>query len=198
MASGSLLGYPLRRAAAQEMLHGGIRVSQLLQRPPQLHYTRSEDIPLPTPSDEAAQLDVEYQWLGYRQLPINVGGAIRMQQAQIRSEDVYERHVRGRRTHHPPPRDLSILPPAAATTPAASTSIGRTVFGIGTRFMPLQIIKPMPHNWAPAMRGAGHRAPSASMLQERLDNKGFGQKRKARSLWQQDIATAGFRPKRYY
>ena len=178
-----------------EMLHGGTRVSNLVQKPFALRYTKSEELRLPSPGEEAELMGLEYQWIGVRLLPLNIGGAIKTQVAQIRNEDVYRRHKAANRTHHPRVKDLSILPAVDVTQ---RESIGRKAFGIGSRFMPLQILKPMPHNWAPALRGAGYRSPSATMFQERIDQKGFGSKRKSRSLWQQDIDTAGFHPNRYY
>ncbi|CCW71882.1 unnamed protein product [Phytomonas sp. Hart1] len=66
------------------------------------------------------------------------------------------------------------------------------------RWTPLQMLKPIPHTWSPGIRSCGTRGPAMQLLQERLDRKGFGWKRKSRSLWQQDIDTAGFRPHRFF
>ncbi|KAG5480599.1 hypothetical protein LSCM1_06303 [Leishmania martiniquensis] len=66
------------------------------------------------------------------------------------------------------------------------------------RWLPLQTLKPMGHSWSAATRSSGVRGPHMQLMQERLDQKGFGWKRKSRSLWQQDVATAGFRPHRYF
>ena len=120
-------------------------------------------------------------------------------------------HLRGAPAH-PPPAQLSIFTrpvdrvdrvsaeatrrnafpvhPYAAAATAASTA--------ARAWLPLQMLKPMGHSWSAATRSSGIRGPHMQLMQERLDQKGFGWKRKSRSLWQQDVATAGFRPHRYY
>lgn len=129
---------------------------------------------------------------------------------------------------HPPPSSLSIftvpsegkcsrwivtehqgkkvktLVHAADLLPSSSSAATAAV--VGSRhgqpkrspWMPFQMLKPMGYNWSPTRRSSGNRGPSAQLVQERLDQKGFGWKRKSRYLWQQDIDTAGFRPHRFY
>ncbi|CAD2217604.1 hypothetical protein AGDE_03251 [Angomonas deanei] len=67
-------------------------------------------------------------------------------------------------------------------------------------YVPLQTLKPLAYStgYGTSIRGSGTRGPSAQLYQERLDQKGFGWKKKSRSLWQLDVDTAGFRPRRYF
>lgn len=127
-------------------------------------------------------------------------------------------HLRGAAAH-PPPSQLSIFtrpadradqpaapvrhrfplhPFAQAAAPAAHAARGASAQTSARAWMPLQMLKPMGHNWSPAGRSSGIRGPHMQLMQERLDQKGFGWKRKSRSLWQQDVDTAGFRPHRYF
>lgn len=179
----SLLGYPLRKAARYEMLSGGVRLTSLVQDPFPLKFTKSENIAMVSPREEREDMDLEYEHISDRMQPINVSNRIRTEMSIIRSADVYQRFLSDKNSkYHPRPRDLSIAPPESTSS----------------RFMPLQMVKPIQSNWAPAVRGSGPRSTRGQLFQERLDQKGFGWKKKARSLWQQDIETNGFRPHRYF
>ncbi|CAG9572828.1 mitoribosomal_protein_mL82 [Leishmania major strain Friedlin] len=87
---------------------------------------------------------------------------------------------------------------AAVSSGCHSARSGSAARLASQRWLPLQTLKPMGHNWSAATRSSGVRGPHMQLMQERLDQKGFGWKRKSRSLWQQDVATAGFRPHRYF
>ncbi|ORC92387.1 uncharacterized protein TM35_000031400 [Trypanosoma theileri] len=108
---------------------------------------------------------------------------------------------RGAAYFHPPSAKLSLF-----TRPvdcgSHTAAVDTRPAGVGVyhprAWRPLQMLKPMPHNWSPTLRSSGVRGPNMQLMQERLDGKGFGWKRKSRSLWQQDIDTAGFRPKRFF
>ncbi|KAG5507087.1 hypothetical protein JKF63_05833 [Porcisia hertigi] len=350
LRTNSLLPYALRRAAACEMLYGGVRLQSLVQPPFPLHKIRSEDLPPPSLDaerrdlglemqlprdlhgynninmavqrqigDDASMLDGEQQHmqdkdsdgfdmgtffseqhhperhhnsclpyakydtnnvLAMRIFPVNIGVRARTEAIRIRTEDCLRRlrdadlcskmrmpveyplplshrsqykamrrarqesrydaaametneesqtaHLRGAAAH-PPPSELSIFTrpvdrhgghsasssacttdvdrmsfpvhPFAAVAASASRNgvhSGSTALPSSQRWMPLQTLKPMGHNWSAATRSSGVRGPHMQLMQERLDQKGFGWKRKSRSLWQQDIATAGFRPHRYF
>ncbi|KAK7198608.1 hypothetical protein NESM_000823900 [Novymonas esmeraldas] len=135
-------------------------------------------------------------------------------------------HLRGAPAH-PSPSALSIITrpvdqqsaDVAASAAAATATFAEEVVGFPPhpyaashrssvrrgasaaqhqRWLPLQMLKPMGHSWSAATRSSGVRGPHMQLMQERLDQKGFGWKRKSRSLWQQDVATAGFRPHRYF
>ncbi|EAN78941.1 hypothetical protein, conserved [Trypanosoma brucei brucei TREU927] len=230
----SLLGYPLRRAAAMEMLYGGICIQHLAQPPFPLRTIQSESLPPPSLQGERDDLELEVKdstgnVMGYRLFPVNIGIRARTESVRVRSEDCYKRFLaqkhcaaagvplqfpapssitnsnclatpRAASHFHPPSSSLSLF-----TRPADSQGgdVGRTtpadVAAYHPRaWRPYQMLKPMPHNWGPAVRSSGVRGPHMQLLQERIDKKGFGWKRKSRSLWQQDISTAGFRPKRYF
>lgn len=124
-------------------------------------------------------------------------------------------HMKGKLHFHPPPSSLSIFthsPEASYSTSFSRNSdgalsqapdtlhslFGRTSHPRRSSWMPFQMLKPMGYNWSPTRRSSGVRGPSAQLVQERLDQKGFGWKRKSRYLWQQDIDTAGFRPHRFF
>ncbi|CUI14158.1 Hypothetical protein, putative [Bodo saltans] len=196
MASRSLLGYPLRKAAQSEMLHGGVRLSYLVARPPPMKLTKSEELVLPTPRQEREDMELEYTHVGQRLLPVNIGQRIRVDMDVIRAKDVYRRFMEKERGQSSKfiakAKDLSIFPTQQ------KESIAAEVFGAGKRFMPLQMVKPKASLYSVATRGTGVRSTRGQLYQERLDGKGFGWKRKARSLWQQDIDTNGFRPHRYF
>jgi hypothetical protein len=196
MSARSLLGYPLRKAAQSEMLHGGVRISYLVARPPPMKFTKSEELVLPTPREEREDMELEYTHIGQRLMPLNIGQRIRAQMDIIRAKDVYRRFLekeRGQRAKFiPRAKDLSILPPER------KENIASEVFGAGKRFMPLQMVKPKHSTYSVAVRGTGIRSTRGQLFQERLDGKGLGWKRKARSLWQQDVDTNGFRPRRYF
>lgn len=227
----SLLGYPLRRAAAMTMLYGGVCVQHLAQAPSPLRLTLSEELPPPSLQRERDDLELEVKdsannVMGLRLAPLNVGARARSEAVRLRSEDCWKRlaavrccaaagvplqfpqppgiytaacnsrHV----THfHPPSAKLSIAtrPVDCDACVAAKTSADVAVYN-PRAWKPLQMLKPMSHNWSPTLRSSGTRGPSMQLMQERLDGKGFGWKRKSRFLWQQDIATAGFRPKRFF
>eukprot|EP00796_Vickermania_ingenoplastis_P004045 gene4046-2897_t len=100
---------------------------------------------------------------------------------------------------HPPPSSLSIFTRPQDCAPPAHAEPHRALSRRGSAsWMPFQMLKPMGYNWSPGRRSSGTRGPTAQLVQERLDQKGFGWKRKSRYLWQQDIHTAGFRPHRFY
>lgn len=187
--SNGLLGYGLRKASKMEMLAGGVRLSYLVAQPPQLKYTKSEDVVLVTPREERESLELEYEHIGLRLLPVNIARAARTDAAIIRSKDIYARFLKAKSdgAFHPRSKDLSILPPDDVSTKRSSS-----------RFMPLQMMKPMAGRYSPAVRSTGITGTRQQIFQERLDGKGFGWKKKARSLWQQDVDTKGFRPRRYY
>ncbi|KAG8345258.1 hypothetical protein ERJ75_000960800 [Trypanosoma vivax] len=223
---GSLLGYQLRRAAAMEMFYGGVRVQHLAQAPFPIRTTLSENLPLPSLQQERDDLELEVKdssnnIMGLRVLPVNIGIRARNEAVRVRSEDCLRRLLAQKRCaalgiplrfpipsscssdaqfrkkyFHPPSSELSLL-----TRPAdyceKKTTPGIDVYNPRV-WWPLQVLKPMGHNWSPALRSAGVRGPHMQLLQERIDKKGFGWKRKSRSLWQQDIDTAGFRPKRFF
>nr|CCC94579.1 conserved hypothetical protein [Trypanosoma congolense IL3000] len=238
----SLLGYPLRRAAAMEMLYGGVCVQHLAQGPFPLRKIKSEDLPPPSLQCERDDLELEVKdstgnTMGLRLFPVNIGIRGRIESVRVRSEDCYRRLLAQKHcaatgsplqfpvqsggvcsgksggftektgtwsdvpNFHPPSSSLSLF-----TRPADCQSGGdvcrTTPDDVAVyhprAWKPLQMLKPMPHNWGPAVRSSGVRGPSMQLFQERIDKKGFGWKRKSRSLWQQDIATAGFRPKRYF
>lgn len=113
----------------------------------------------------------------------------------------YLPHLRSRLQFHPPPASLSILTQPEDTMASLPVSLKGCThqFKPSTRsWMPFQMLKPMGYNWSPSRRSSGVRGPSSQLNQERLDQKGFGWKRKSRHLWQQDIDTAGFRPHRFF
>ena len=86
--------------------------------------------------------------------------------------------------------------PQERTSPA---TMGSEVFGLGGgRFMPLQTVKPVHHTFSPAQRTSGLTNPAGRLKQELLDRKGFGWQKKQRFLWQQDTATRGYRPDKFY
>lgn len=368
-----LLPYPLRRAAAYEMLYGGVRVQHLVQAPNPLKLTRSEELPAPSLACERHDLALEMQLpsdihnynnihmsvqrqlgseggaagapasspngfstsnffadqhhperhhnsslpyakydttnvLAMRLFPVNLGSRIRAEAIRIRTADCLHRlkdakacaavhepleyplshaktvffaarqaerdgrnstlyapsafrasptsvaaegakkdpdsadgeaacctatvaHLRGAPAH-PHPSTLSIftrpvdrLAAASSKNNSSSTSNGGSYGGAArsasalasltapahpfslagsipagrsARWLPLQMLKPINHSWSASMRSSGVRGPHMQLMQERLDQKGFGWKKKSRSLWQQDIATAGFRPHRYF
>lgn len=196
MSIGGLLGYPLRKAAQSEMLHGGVRLSYLVARPSDIKYIHSEHRPLPTPREEREDMELEYTHIGQRQLPLNIGQRIRAEMDVIRAKDVYQRFIdkeRGPSSKYvPKAKDLSILPQEKLQSATGE------LFCNAKRFMPLQMVKPRHSTFAVAVRGTGIRSTRGQLAQELLDGKGFGWKRKARSLWQQDTATKGFRPRRYF
>lgn len=127
-------------------------------------------------------------------------------------------HMKGKLHFHPSPSSLSIFTvPGEGNDPSwkaedkfgngelrkrqgslLPSSAGRASSRRRSSWMPFQMLKPMGYNWSPSRRSSGNRGPSAQLVQERLDQKGFGWKRKSRYLWQQDIDTAGFRPHRFY
>ncbi|KAH9589223.1 hypothetical protein LSM04_004315 [Trypanosoma melophagium] len=163
---------------------------------------------------------------GWRLLPVNIGARARAAAGRLRADDCRRRLIaqrvcaaaaaplvfpaeprahkeerRGATHFHPPSSKLSIFTrpvDCAAHTAAVDTR----PMGVGVyhprAWRPLQMLKPIPHNWSPTLRSSGVRGPHMQLMQERLDGKGFGWKRKSRSLWQQDIDTAGFRPKRFF
>ncbi|PWV21715.1 hypothetical protein C3747_2g320 [Trypanosoma cruzi] len=233
----SLLGYPLRRAAAMEMLYGGVRVQHLAQSPFSLRKTRSEALPSPSLQRERDDLELEVKdsannVMGLRLFPINIGMRARNEAVRLRSEDCYKRLLAQRQcaevgealkfpvpsslsagehkdatasrqlyaTHfHPPSSRLSILTrPVDCSDCKVKTTPSDVALYHPRAWRPLQMLKPMPHNWSPTLRSSGVRGPHMQLMQERLDGKGFGWKRKSRFLWQQDIDTAGFRPKRFF
>ncbi|KPA82892.1 putative mitochondrial hypothetical protein [Leptomonas pyrrhocoris] len=117
-------------------------------------------------------------------------------------------HLRGAAAH-PTPSQLSIFTRPVDRVDGADGEDRRhsprvcpvhpfAVAAVTRAWLPLQMLKPMGHNWSAATRSSGTRGPHMQLMQERLDQKGFGWKRKSRSLWQQDVATAGFRPHRYF
>lgn len=340
VASGSLLGYPIRRAAASELLYGGVRIRHLVQPAFALQKIRSEDLPPPSLQRERGDLRLEMQLprdfhhynnvntaiqrqlggsggpdspgesghdgfnmgefyssvhhperqytsslpysvhdtnnvLALRLFPVNIGIRVRTEAIRLRTEDCLRRledsklcaecgqrtqyplslaarqrlreqqahgkqqetlyshpradstatpheqppraeaerahrlaHLRGA-AYHPRPSELSIvtravdlvqLPdPATGNLPRTTTTSTLSSSSMPSRvWRPLQMLKPIGHQWSPAARSSGLRGPNAQLAQERLDQKGFGWKRKSRSLWQQDTATAGFRPHRYF
>lgn len=93
---------------------------------------------------------------------------------------------------------ISINTVATATTTAQSAASSSITRGHPQYWAPLQMLKPIGHAWSASVRSSGVRGPTMQLMQERLDQKGFGWKRKSRSLWQQDVDTAGFRPHRYF
>lgn len=104
-------------------------------------------------------------------------------------------------THTPVHVRFPVHPYSAAAGTAASRGSGGSATPTrpsSQQWMPLQMLKPLGHNWSAATRSSGVRGPHMQLMQERLDQKGFGWKRKSRSLWQQDVDTAGFRPHRYF
>ncbi|KPI89171.1 hypothetical protein ABL78_1734 [Leptomonas seymouri] len=126
------------------------------------------------------------------------------------SADLTDRvaHLRGAAAH-PTPSQLSIFTRPVDRVDRAGAEkrqlklhaypVHPFAIAAATRaWLPLQILKPMGHSWSAATRSSGIRGPHMQLMQERLDQKGFGWKRKSRSLWQQDVATAGFRPHRYF
>ncbi|ESL09101.1 hypothetical protein TRSC58_03186 [Trypanosoma rangeli SC58] len=234
----SLLGYPLRRAAAMEMLYGGVCVQHLAQMPFFLRKTPSEALPSPSLQRERDDLELEVKdsannVMGLRLFPVNIGMRARNEAVRLRSEDCYKRLVAQRRcaaageplqfplpsrlatgehhnfatprpryaTHfHPPSAKLSLFtrPVDCGVDCKEKTTPAEVAVYNPRAWRPLQMLKPMPHNWSPTLRSSGVRGPHMQLMQERLDGKGFGWKRKSRSLWQQDIDTAGFRPKRFF
>lgn len=334
----TLLGYPLRRAAAFEMLYGGVRVRHLVQPAFPLKKTFSELLPAPSLERERADLGLEMQLplhrdasrlpslnvqrqvsgaydepkestqdgfsmaeyfnthlhpahhhnsslpydavhdtnnvLALRLFPVNIGIRDRTEAIRIRTRDCLDRlqqlklcarlgvpveypialraqdemrrkvtaletagrprslysgavnpdtrhtaetlpqggstsssapslpsflpHMK-RICFHPPPASLSIFtrPQQVAESRGPRKPCTRQEKVCGS-WMPLQMLKPMGYNWSPGRRSSGMRGPTAQLVQERLDQKGFGWKRKSRYLWQQDIHTAGFRPHRFY
>ena len=185
----SLLGYRLRRAAQKEMLYGGVRLQHLVQSPTPIKYTKSQVLPLPTPREEMEDMGLEYEWIGFRQLPVNVGVKARHAMAVIRSKDVLQRYRNAQSKFHPSPKDLSIFP--KEPLPAIGFNGARA-------FMPFQIVKPVSEMYNPSVRGSGARSSLGALKMELLDGKGFGWKKKSRYLWQQDVETKGFRPKRFF
>ncbi|RNF17193.1 uncharacterized protein Tco025E_04895 [Trypanosoma conorhini] len=233
----SLLGYPLRRAAAMEMLYGGVCVLHLAQKPFSLRKTRSEALPSPSLQRERDDLELEVKdstnnVMGFRLFPVNIGVRSRNEAVRLRSEDCYKRVLAQRQcaaagealrfplpsslasgerhnstvpkqryaTHfHPPSAKLSLFTrPVDSGDCVEKTTPAEVALYHPRAWRPLQMLKPMPHNWSPTLRSSGVRGPHMQLMQERLDGKGFGWKRKSRSLWQQDINTAGFRPKRFF
>lgn len=368
-STNSLLGYPIRRAAADEMLYGGIRVSHLVQPVFPLRRIKSELLPSPSLQREREDLELEMQLprhtdptqlpshnvqryvsgeldekkeskkdgfnmseffndlyhpslhhnsslpydranntnnvLALRLFPVNIGIRDRTEAIRLRTHDCLERvqqwrytarlglptqfpmplpvqdalkkmiqkseggenprtlysgalnvrerhtreslphektessvgsalspsylpHLRNRLCFHPSPSSLSIftrpqdqptsssfrslmnqsslqMPPSLLGSAAVLPSdllpeeVRHRAFGSSTSsWMPFQMLKPVGYNWSPTRRSSGTRGPSAQLVQERLDQKGFGWKKKSRYLWQQDIDTAGFRPHRFF
>lgn len=220
--SSSLLGYPIVRTAQRSLLHGGVRLSRLVAEPHPLHYTASERVTLPSAPNERRQTDefLEPSHLAMRLMPINISLRAREQMVVLRNQDVFERFQQANRRpvteeqedrgrggaarpprrdelYHPPAKDLSIIPVASSVSSWSARKVDPNV-DVFPRYMPMQMVKPMQSNWAPAVRGAGMRSTRGALFQERLDGKGFGWKKKARGLWQQDVETAGFRPRRYF
>ena len=75
---------------------------------------------------------------------------------------------------------------------------GSQVQYTGFVFKPFQLVMPVQGVFSYAMRAEGLRSPSGHLRQETLDRKGFGWRKKQRTMWQQDTATRGFKPDRFF
>lgn len=107
-----LLPYAIRRAAAQEMFYGGARVQHLVMSPPTVHFTESDRVSLPTPSEEAVIPDLDIENVPLNVLPNNIAFPTTFEQGTLRSKDVLRRfREQNAMTHHVSKEHLSVLVP---------------------------------------------------------------------------------------
>jgi hypothetical protein len=200
-AAGGLLPYRLRMAAADELLHGGVRLRGLVANPPAVEMTQSHKLRLPTLQDERA--DMEFDWWAVQHLltPGNLHLEVRNEFARIKNADLYSRHLRLPRTQ-PPSRVLTVAPtrPPFAVPHATQGPTGaRSIYDTRT-FVPLQSIKPLGSAGVGSLasRGRGLRPFSAAQRQERLSGRGYGEKKNLHKFPTFHGDTVGFRPRRGY
>lgn len=95
--SKALLPYAIRNCTAKEMLYGGVRVLGLVQKPPNMTYHHSEQIPVPSPEAEMAAMKLDYAYTSVRMMPLNVGHQNKYEMSIIRNQDVYQRFLKQNR-----------------------------------------------------------------------------------------------------
>ena len=170
-----MLGYPLRRAAMYEMLHGGVRLNNIVMPAPPIEYTDSSKQRIPTQQEESNDLEVELTRYAEHMIPLNLPSNGRRENIIIRNQDVYERYkAQKQQKTIPKPSELSILPKTQAVTPER-------------RWMPFQVLKPLyreDHLQLPVQYQA--RDPSLRLMHEIHGERYRGeQKLRQKSLWQQ-------------
>lgn len=186
----TLLPYPLRRTAMFQMLYGGTRIRALLQRPTPVVYTKSEDQSLPSYSQEANDVNFDFSHVADRATPRNMSHFIRKQVMFIRCQDAHQRLLKQSKIkYHEPSEKLMVEAKTERLTGTSNEMKG---------WMPLQVLKPMGSSFTYAGKGTGLQISRMGLRQELLDGKGFGWKKKSRSLWQLDPDSKGYRPNRYY
>jgi hypothetical protein len=182
----TLLGYRLRRAARNEMLYGGVRVTQLVARPPDVVVTKSEELSLPSVERERGDMQISFKDVQLHMAPNNMYHGFKHDFAHIKNVDLKKRHLPAPK-FHPPPAELRIAPATAEAWAARPR-----------QWTPLQVIKPVGTQYSVAGRQSGLRHGGKSLRQERLNQKGLGWKRIMRSQWQNDVDSWTYHPKRGY
>jgi hypothetical protein len=86
-----LLPYPIRRAAAMSLLHGGVRTTGLNAPYPDLSVTRSERLTLPTRAEERRDLRWDAADFALHLTPVNVHHEFRMLMWHNRAVDLARR-----------------------------------------------------------------------------------------------------------
>jgi hypothetical protein len=185
-----LLGYPLRKAAAKEMLYGGARVIGLVAPPPPIQKTFSEKTTLPTLDEERQDMQLDFTEVTRVLTPNNLHARSRQSLAFVKSKDLLRNYEQMKKPFHTPSRDLSITPMPHDEWLRKSDR--------QREFLPVASMKPANVAFGTGDREGGLRPASSPLRHERLDRKGFGYKKKQYGLWQQDTNTQSFTPERGY
>ncbi len=158
-----------------EMLSGGVRVQELVQRPLPIKYTESCECRLPTPAEEKADLEIDFTTCFQRLTPLNFTKWHRKEQEIVRHQQVYEFFQRQGGTSaktKTPSKDLSILPaPQYRLKP-------------GQRFTPTRIFKPMLTFDGPLAKDV--RDPAKRLKGEIGGSRFHGERKVQSHLWQAD------------
>ena len=218
-ATPGLLPYRIRRAAASELLYGGVRATGLIPTPPPVYVTRSESTRLPT-KEEHWKRPFAWESMTTRMSPINLNVHAKALVAYHKSVDLARRHTTygrlpqgveeeeqaaadargsadtgavtqtGEPRYHKHPSALrveSVNPETWAALPEAKR-----------RFTPLQSMKPMTNLYRASARHTGGRTQHMTLVMERLNGSGFGEKKTQRDMWDHDKATFRDRPRMYW
>lgn len=162
-----------------EMLLGGIRVSNLIQPAPELEITKSENCKIPTAHQERRDLDIDFATFHDHLVPVNLEPDQKRDAGITRGQDVYRRfREQAASPTLPPPSELTIEP--------------RQKLREGQRFMPFQILKPLDTIWRNQEHHAKYKMndPGRMLHWETAGEKAsYGGRRQQPSMWQQDTNT---------
>lgn len=189
-----VLPYKLKRAAASEMLYGGVRTTDIRSVPPAVVETKSELMRLPT-YEEHFQRSFAWEDLQRYMMPVNLGQYPQQLMVLHKNIDLLRQHKENlNQAYHTPPSATPLTPNEASAAQLQTKYKGRAL----PRFLPLQSLKPADYPTHISSRGQGLRTQHQNLKGERLNAKGEGEKTQQKKLWDQDhIATyrdVPFRP----